>query len=155
MRQSVIAVISLALIALTTPAFAFPALIIGIGAVAVAAVGISASHQPYEAWQYTEKYGWVGGAREQISALELPLPSRPGTSKQVVSACRDAPMRTAHRYDLVSLEAVSGGKPMRLSGRLIAPLDVRAIYKERGVHEVRRSKVRCEVDKAGRVVATT
>jgi len=61
----------------------------------------------------------------------------------------------AQRFDLASLEAVSGGRQLRINGRIIAPLDVCAIYKINGVHEVKRSKVRCEVDRAGRVVATS
>jgi hypothetical protein len=64
-------------------------------------------------------------------------------------------MRLAQPHDLASLEVVADGKAGRVNGRTIAPLEVRAIYRIRGVHEVRRSKVRCELDRAGRVIATT
>jgi hypothetical protein len=64
-------------------------------------------------------------------------------------------MRLAQRHDVASLEVVSDGKQVRVNGRTIAPLEVRAIYRVRGVHEVTRSKVRCELDRAGRVIATT
>jgi len=137
-----------------TPATAFPAAVIGVIAVA-AAVGVSSSQQPHEAWEYTDKYGWVGGSREDVSAVDSPLRSTPGTSQAVVSACRDALMSKAQRYDLASLEAVSGGKQVRAKGRIIAPLQVRATYKINGVHEVKRTTVRCEVDRAGRVISTS
>ena len=72
-----------------------------------------------------------------------------------MSACRDAIAKNAGRYDVASLEAVSAGKPTRVKGRTVVPVEVRAVYKVRGVHEVKRSTVRCEVDRAGRVVATS
>ena len=146
---------SLAALLGATPATASPALaVIGVVALA-AAVGISSNQQPYEAWEYTEKHGWVGGAHDEVSNVDLPLRAVPGTSPTVVSVCRDALISNAQRFDLASLEAVSGGRQLRIKGRIIAPLEVRAIYKINGVHEVKRSKVRCEVDRAGRVVATS
>ena len=105
-------------------------------------------------WAYTDKYGWVGGAREDVSALNTPLAPKPGTSQRLVSACRDAIARTAEPYNVASLEAVSAGKQTRVNGRTVAPIEVRAIYKIQGVHEVKRSTVRCEVDRGGRVIAT-
>ena len=146
--------LGLAATLVVTPLAASPAAIIGVIAVATA-VGISASQQPYEDWEYTEKYGWVGGLREEVTAIDTPLRPSPGTSQQVINACRDALMSHAQRFDVASLEVVSGGKQSRSNGRIIAPLDVRAVYKIHGVHEVRRSKVRCTVDRQGRVIATT
>ena len=99
--------------------------------------------------------GWVGGARADVSTVEYPLAPRSGTSQSIVRACRNALMQRAQPYDLASMEVVGNGKPRRLRGRAIAPLDVRAIYRIRGVHEVIRSTVRCEIDRAGRVIATT
>ena len=146
--------LSLAAMLVTTPVTASPAFIVVAAAIA-AGVGVSASQQPYETWQYTAKYGWVGGARADVSSVEQPLAPRSGTSQSIVRTCRDALMRRAQPYDLASMEVVGNGKPRRVEGRTIAPLDVRAIYRIRGVHEVTRSTVRCEVDRAGRVIATT
>jgi hypothetical protein len=56
MKRSNIAPLSLAALLVATPVAASPALILGAVALATA-VGVSASHQPYEAWQYTEKFG--------------------------------------------------------------------------------------------------
>jgi hypothetical protein len=144
---------SLAAVSIATPAAASPAAIIGVLAVATA-VGVSASQQPYEDWEYTEKYGWVGGPREEVTAVDIPIRPQPGTSQAVISVCRDALTTHAQRYDLASLEVVSGGKQSRSNGSIVAPLDVRAIYKINGVHEVKRSKVRCVIDRVGRVIAT-
>jgi hypothetical protein len=154
MRRSYVAPLGLAALLAATPVAASPALIFGAIALATA-VGVSASQQPYEAWEYTGKYGWVGGARADVSALEHPLRSIPGTSPSIVSACRDALMRLAQPHDVAFLEVVSAGKPQSVNGRRMAPLEVRAIYRVRGVHEVKRSKVRCEVDRGGRVVTTS
>jgi len=146
--------LSLAAMLVTTPVTASPAFIVVAVALATG-VGVSASQQPYETWQYTAKYGWVGGARADVSTVEYPLAPRSGTSQSIVRACRDALMRRAQPYDLASMEVVGNGKPRRVEGRTIAPLDVRVIYRIRGVHEVTRSTVRCEMDRAGRVIATT
>jgi hypothetical protein len=154
MKRSSVAPLGLAALLVATPVAASPALILGAVALA-AAVGVSASQQPYEAWQYTEKYGWVGGARDDVSTVEHSLATRPGTSQSIVSACREALMRLAQPHDVASMEVVGDGKPTRVNGRTIAPLEVRAIYQVRGVHEVKRSKVRCEIDREGRVIATS
>jgi hypothetical protein len=154
MKPSNIVPVSLAALLVATPVAASPALILGAVALATA-VGVSASQQPYEAWQHTEKYGWVGGARDDVSSVERPLGVKPGTSEAIVSACREALIRLAQPHDVAFLEVVSGGKPNRANGRTIAPLEVRAIYRVRGVHEVKRTKVRCEIDREGRVIQTS
>jgi hypothetical protein len=153
MKASYAGPLSLAAILVTTPATASPALIVVAAALATA-IGVSASQQPYEAWRYTSTYGWVGGARDDVATVERPLSPKSGTSQSIVSACRDALMRLAQPYDVASMEVVGDGKARRVNGRTIAPLEVRAIYRLRGVHEVTRSKVRCEIDRAGRVLAT-
>lgn len=153
-RVSVLATVCAAAILVATPAAAFPALIIGVAAVAVV-VGISASQQPHEAWAYTDKYGWVGGAEADVSSVDVPLQSKPGPSRRLIDACREALISTAKRYDLAELEVGGTGRQLRVNGRLIVPLDVRAIYRINGVHEVKRSKIRCELDRAGRVVSTS
>jgi hypothetical protein len=153
MKASYAGPLGLAAILVATPVAASPAFIVVAAALATA-VGVSASQQPYETWQYTSTYGWVGGARNDVATVEQPLSSKSGTSQPAVSACRDALMRLAQPHDLASMEVVGDGKPRRANGRIIAPLDVRAIYRVRGVHEVTRSKVRCELDRAGRVITT-
>jgi hypothetical protein len=120
--------LSLAAILVATPVTASPAFIVVAAALATA-VGVSASQQPYETWQYTSTSGWVGGARYDVATVEHPLPSKPGTSRSVVSACRDTLMRLAQPHDLAAMEVVGDGKPRRVNGRIIAPLDVRAIYR--------------------------
>jgi hypothetical protein len=154
MKSSYAGALSLTAVLVATPVTASPALIV-VAAALAGAVGVSASQQPYETWQYTAKYGWVGGARADVSTVEHPLTPRSGTSRPIVRACRDALMRRAQPYDLASMEVVGNGRPRRVKGRTIAPLDVRAIYRLPGGHEVTRSKVRCEIDRAGRVIATT
>jgi hypothetical protein len=153
MKASHAVPLSVAAVLVTTPVTASPAAIV-VAAALAAAVGASASQQPYETWQYTAKYGWVGGARADVSTVEYPLASRSGTPQSIVRVCRDALMRRAQPYDLVSMEVVGTGKPRRVKGRTIAPLDVRAIFRLPGGHEVTRSEVRCEIGRAGRVIAT-
>jgi hypothetical protein len=134
-----------------------PALIFGLIAAGVfaTAVGVTASNQAErDVWVYTEKHGWLGGTREDVASIDAPLTPMPGTSERIVNACRDAIAKNAEPYDVASLEAVSGGKQALVNGRTVAPIEVRAIYRVRGVHEVRRSTVRCEIDTAGQVIAT-
>ena len=64
-RVPFLAAVCMAAILVGTPAAASPALIIGIAAVATA-IGVSASQQPHDAWAYTDKYGWVGGADADV-----------------------------------------------------------------------------------------
>ena len=154
MKTPFAATLSLAVILATNPATASPVLIFAAAALAAGAVGASATQQPYETWQYTADYGWVGGARDDVLTVESPLSAKPGTSPSIVSACRNALMQVAKPNDVASMEVVADGKTKRVNGRTIAPLDVRAIYRLRGVHEVTRSKVQCEIDRAGRVIAT-
>jgi hypothetical protein len=153
-RVSFWAPVGMVAILVATPATASPALIIGVAAVA-AAVAVSAGQQPHEAWAYTDKYGWVGGAEADVSSVDVPLQSKSRTSRQLIDACREALISTGKRYDLAELEVGGAGRQLRVNGRLIVPLDVRAIYRINGVHEVKRSKVRCELDRAGRVVSTS
>ena len=156
MKASCSLTLSLVALLATTPVVASPAIIVAAAALATG-VGASASRQPYETWQYTTKYGWVGGAREDVSTVEHSLPSKSGTSEAIVGACRDALRRlarpVAEPFDVASIEAVEHDKPRRANGRTTASLDVRAMYRFNGVHEVTRSKVRCVVDRAGNVIS--
>jgi hypothetical protein len=115
----------------------------------------AADEEEDEAWEYTDKHGWVGGAPEVVSTINSPLKAKPGASQKLVSACRDAVAKKAEPYGVASLEAVGAGKQSRVKGRIVVPVEMRAIYRVRGVHEVKRSTVRCEVDRAGRVIATS
>ena len=132
---------------------ASPALIFGV--MAATAVGVALIQPGRDAWAYTDKYGWVGGSREDVSTINAPLARKTDTSNGIVSACRDAIAKNAQRYDLASLEVVGAGKQARVNGRTVAPLEVRAVYRVRGVHEVKRTTVRCEIDRAGRVIRTS
>ena len=155
-RSHLLATVAVATVAATPPAQAAPLLVLGL--IAAGAAGIAAANQEpgeEEDWEYTDKYGWVGGAPEEVSRINAPLAPKPGTSPRLVSACRDAVAKKAQPYGVASVEAVSAGKEMRVKGRIIAPIEVRAIYKVRGGHEVKRSTVRCELDRAGRVIATS
>ena len=71
MRKLTAGALSLAAILATTPVTASPAFIV-VAAALAAGVGVSASQQPYETWQYTAKYGWVGGARADVSTRRVP-----------------------------------------------------------------------------------
>ena len=152
-RVSVLAPVCIDAILVAAPVAASQAHIIGIAAVATV-VAVSAGHQPHEAWAYTDKYGWVGGADADVSGVDVPLQSKSGISR-LIDACREALISTGKRYDLAELEVGGAGRQLRANGRLIVPLDVRAIYRINGVHEVKRSKIRCELDRAGRVVSTS
>lgn len=143
-----------------------PAVVLGLMAAGAVGMSIAATQQPAtgdavstveedEAWDYTTKHGWVGGTARDVSTIETPLAPRPGTSPRVVSACRDAIAKTAGSYDVASLEAVSAGRQSRKKGRTVAQIEVRAVYRVRGVHEVKRTVVRCEIDRSGRVIATS
>lgn len=157
-RSHVLAIVTVAVISATSPVQAAPILVLGLIAAGAAGIAAAANQDPggkREVWDYTDKYGWVGGAPEDVSTLGAPLAPRPGASQRLVSACRDAIAKNAERFDVASLEAVAAGKQSRVQGRTVVPVEVRAVYKVRGVHEVKRSKVRCELDRAGRVVATS
>ena len=156
-RAHLLATISVGVvIAAAAPVRASPAAVMGLIAAGVvgAAVVISVN-QSGAAWAYTHDHGWVGGAPSDVSTINTPLTPRRSIPPRIVSACRDAIAANAQRYDLASLEAVGASVATRVKGRIIAPIEVRAIYRVRGVNEVRRSIVRCEVDRAGRVVTTS
>ena len=124
---------------------ASPAVVFGV--LAGTAVGVALLQPGRDAWAYTDKYGWVGGSPQDVSTINAPLARQSGTRNRIVSACREAIAKNAQRYDLASLEAVGAGLPARVNGRIVAPLEVRAVYRVRGVHEVKRTTVRCEIDR--------
>jgi hypothetical protein len=141
-------------VASATPVVAAgPVLLFGV--LAGAAVVTSVAQPGRDAWAYSARHGWVGGRRTDLLTIDAPLAPRAAAPRRLVNACRDAIQQKAERYDLSSLEAVSAGPQTRMNGRTVVPVEIRAIYKVRGVHEVRRTEVRCEVDRAGRVIATS
>ena len=153
-RASLFATVGMVAILAAAPTrAASPVLVFGL--IAGAAVVVAVAQPGRDAWAYSPTHGWVGGGREDVSAINAPLAPRQGASSRLVNACRDAVERNARRYDLASLEAVSAGRQTRIKGRTVVPVEVRAIYNVRGVHEVRRTNVRCEIDRAGRVIATS
>jgi hypothetical protein len=104
-------------------------------------------------WGYSNRYGWVRGTPEHVATVDAPLAG--ANSDWLVSACKDAVARTARGYNVAALEAVSAGRKGRVNGRVVVPVEVRAVYALPGGHEVKRSVVRCELDRRGRVVATS
>ncbi len=153
-RAGLLVTVGMLAVASATPVVAASPMLF-FGVLAGAAVVTSIAQPRRDAWAYSATHGWVGGSREDVSALDAPLAPRPGASRRLVNACRDAVQQKAQRYDLASLEAVSAGPQSRTNGRTVVPVEIRAVYKVHGVHEVRRTLVRCEIDRAGRVIATS
>jgi hypothetical protein len=104
-----------------------------------------------DVWGYSKRYGWIRGTAENVAAIDAPLALKGASRDRLLSSCRKAVASTARSYDLVSLEAVSAGRRGRANGRIVAPVEVRAVYAFPGGHEVRRTMVRCELDRSGRV----
>ncbi|RWK63123.1 hypothetical protein [Mesorhizobium sp.] len=85
-----------------------------------------------------------------------PLKAKPGTPQAVVRACRTAIASAATPLGAVRVHAVSAG-PLRQErrGALTARIEVRIHYARQGGIEVRRARVGCRLDAAGRVIAVT
>ncbi|RWQ84362.1 MAG: hypothetical protein EOS85_10820 [Mesorhizobium sp.] len=82
-----------------------------------------------------------------------PLKAKPGTPAAVVRACRAAIMSAATPLGAVGVHAVSAGALRQHRGALTAPIEVRIDYARQGGIEVRRARVGCRLDAAGRVTA--
>ncbi|RWE59532.1 hypothetical protein [Mesorhizobium sp.] len=82
-----------------------------------------------------------------------PLKAKPGTPAAVVQACRAAIMSAATPLGAVSVHAASAGALRQRQGALTAPIEVRIDYARQGGIEVRRARVGCRLDAAGRVTA--
>jgi hypothetical protein len=108
-----------------------------------------------DVWGYSQRYGWVRGTPQNVASVDAPLAPAGATSDRVVEACKEAVASTARAYDVASMEAVSAGRRGRANGRIVAPVEVRAVYALPGGHEVKRTIVRCQLDRRGRVVATS
>ncbi|RWM81628.1 MAG: hypothetical protein EOR81_06160 [Mesorhizobium sp.] len=85
-----------------------------------------------------------------------PLEAKPGIPQAVVRACRTAIASAATPLGAVRVHAVSAG-PLRQQrrGALTARIEVRIHYARQGGIEVRRARVGCRLDAAGRVIAVT
>jgi hypothetical protein len=78
----------------------------------------------------------------------------PGTPSAVVRVCRSAIVSAATPHGAVRVQAVSAGPLSRQRrGALTAPVEVRIDYARQGGIEVRRARIRCRLDAAGRVMA--
>ncbi len=83
-----------------------------------------------------------------------PLTPRPGTSGDVVETCRASVIEAARPLGLLHADAVSAGRGQRgADGVLVAPIEVRIIYSQGGVREVRQSRIFCHLDRNGSVIA--
>lgn len=79
---------------------------------------------------------------------------RPGSPPGVVQACRNAIIRAARPFGVVQVDAVSAGEVRRgARGVQAAPVAVRIIYARQGGHEVRQSRVTCNLNSRGTVIA--
>jgi hypothetical protein len=100
------------------------------------------------------RFGLLYGTPEDITAATSPMAPRPGTSQRVVQACRDSILGAARRHGVLEVDAVSAGAARRgPGGALAAPIAVRIIYARQGGHEVRQSRVTCQLNGRGTVVA--
>src|SRR5688572_26015196 len=84
MKASYAGPLSLAAILVATPVTASPAFIVLAAALATA-VGVSASQQPYETWQYTSTYGWVR-AECALAGEDAGVPLKRSPDRNIASA---------------------------------------------------------------------
>jgi hypothetical protein len=81
----------------------------------------------------------------------VPRASIPG---QIVDACRTSVATAARPYGAMRVEAVGAGQARRTQdGGLTAPLEVRVMYARANARQVRQSRVACQINAAGTVVA--
>ncbi|MBD2745408.1 hypothetical protein IC232_01760 [Microvirga sp. BT688] len=77
-----------------------------------------------------------------------------GVSGQVIELCRTSIAAAAVRYGAIRVDAAGAGRTSRLAhGGLMAPLQVRVVYARASVRQVRQSRVACQLNSAGAVVA--
>jgi hypothetical protein len=81
----------------------------------------------------------------------VPRADLPG---QLVEACRTSIATAALPYGAMRVEAVGAGRASRTQdGGLTAPLEVRVTYARASARQVRQSRVACQLNAAGTVVA--
>jgi len=78
----------------------------------------------------------------------------PGTPPHLVTACRTALAEAAEAYGAVRVDVASIARPRRSGGGgLSAPMEARIVYaRSRGL-QVRQSRVTCQFDSHGQVIA--
>jgi hypothetical protein len=88
-----------------------------------------------------------------LEAAARPLAFKPGTSLELVRACRQSIVAAAIPYGAVYVDTASAGRPRRsAAGILAVPIEVRIIYSRQGGHEVRQSRTTCRLNATGTVV---
>jgi hypothetical protein len=82
------------------------------------------------------------------------LVPRASLPSQLVEACRTSIAAAALPYGVMRVEAVGAGQTSRTQdGGLTAPLQVRVMYARANARQVRQSRVACQLNAAGTVVA--
>jgi hypothetical protein len=124
-------------------------------------VGLPASLAPEEAdptgarrlLLYQPRFGSLWATAADLKRLQQPMVARPGTSTDTVVACRDAIVRAAMPYGVVSVDAASAGPTRRMrDGGLAAPVEMRVIYSRSRGYEGRQATISCRMNAAGQVV---
>ena len=97
----------------------------------------------------------AGQARRQGTAsLGAPLVPRIGTPAQIVEACRTSIASAAVPYGAVQVDAASAGRLNPTpDGGVTAPVQVRVVYARAKRSQMRQSRVACQLNAAGAVVA--
>jgi hypothetical protein len=94
------------------------------------------------------------GLQRVPRAPNAPLVAKIGTPLQIVQNCRTSIVMAALPYGVVRVDAASAGRLNRTrDGRILAPIEVRVIYARANTSQTRQSRVACELDADGAVVA--
>ncbi|HLM41757.1 MAG TPA: hypothetical protein VK434_19445 [Microvirga sp.] len=89
-----------------------------------------------------------------MASLGAPLVPRIGTPVQIVEACRTSIASAAVPYGAVRVDAASAGRLNPTpDGGIMAPVQVRVVYARAKTSQMRQSRVTCQLNAAGAVVA--
>ena len=89
-----------------------------------------------------------------MASLGAPLVARVGTPVQIVEACRTSIASAAVPYGAVRVDAASGGRLNPTpDGGIMASIQVRVVYTRAKASQMRQSRVACQLNAAGTVVA--
>jgi hypothetical protein len=92
--------------------------------------------------------------RQGTAGLGAPLVPRIGTPVQIVEACRTSIASAAVPYGAVRVDAASAGRLNATpDGGIMAPVQVRVVYARAKRSQMRQSRVACQLNAAGAVVA--
>lgn len=98
--------------------------------------------------------GSLVDGRISRSAVLPSLSFTPGTSIDIVSACRQAVIAAARPHGVIRVDASSAGPTVAAAnGDLAAPIEVRIVYARQGGNEIRQSRTNCRLDASGRVTS--